>query len=89
MASNVIDIEKNEILRDIIRDLTDQAQAKGLAKGRSEGMMQLLREQIQTKFGPLPKWAEDRLSQASTTQVERWARKVLAAKTLENVLGRK
>ena len=105
MASNVIDIEKNEILRDIIRDLTDQAQAKalakglskglaeglakGLAKGRGEGMVQMLREQIQTKFGPLPKWAEERLSQASATQVERWARKILASKTLESVLGKK
>jgi hypothetical protein len=93
MASNVIDIEKNEILRDIIRDLMDQAQAKalakGLAKGRGEGMVQLLREQIQTKFGPLPKWAEERLSQGSAAQMERWARKVLAAKTLESVLGKK
>jgi hypothetical protein len=105
MASNVIDIEKNEILRDIIHDLTDQAQAKalakglakglarglaeGLAKGRGEGMVKLLREQMETKFGPLPKWAEERLAQASTTQVERWARKVLAAKTLESVLGKK
>jgi hypothetical protein len=73
MVSNVIDIEKNEILRDIIRDLTDQA----------------LREQMQTKFGPLPKWAEERLSQGSAAQMERWARKILAAKTLESVLAKK
>ena len=85
MASNVIDIEKNEILRDIIRDLTDQAQAKG----RGEGMVQMLREQMQTKFGPLPKWAEARLSQGSPAQMERWARKVLSANTLESVLGKK
>ena len=97
MASDVIDIEKNEFFRDKIRDLKDQAQAKGrgegmakgLAKGRGEGMAHLLREQIQTKFGPLPKWAEDRLSQGSPAQVVRWARKVLAAKTLESVLGKK
>jgi hypothetical protein len=89
MASDVIDIEKNEFFRDKIRDLKDQAQASGWAKGRSEGMMHLLREQIQTKFGPLPKWAEERLSQGSPAQVVRWARKVLAAKTLESVLGKK
>ena len=97
MASDVIDIEKIEFFRDRIRDLTDRAQAKalaeglaeGLAKGRGEGMVQLLRELVQTKFGPLPKWAEDRLSHASTAQVERWARKVLDAKTLESVLGKK
>ena len=101
MASDVIDIEKNEILRDIIRDLTDQAQAKawakawakgeakGLAKGRGEGMVQVLREQMQIKFGPLPKWAEDRLSHASPAQIERWARKILSASTLENVLGKR
>jgi hypothetical protein len=69
----------------IIRDLTDQAQAKG----RGEGIVQMLREQMQTKFGPLPKWAEERLSQGSAVQMERWARKVLAAKTLKSVLGKK
>ena len=89
MASDVIDIEKIEFFRDKIRDLEDQAQARGLAKGRGQGMVQLLREQMQTKFGPLPKWAEDRLSQGSPAQVVRWARKLLAAKTLESVLGKK
>jgi hypothetical protein len=89
MASDVIDIEKIEFFRDKIRDLEDQAQARGLAKGRGQGMVHLLRELMQTKFGPLPKWAEDRLSHGSPTQVERWARKVLAAKTLESVLGKK
>lgn len=44
MASDVIDIEKNEFVRDIIRDLKDQAQAKGVAKGRGEGMVHLLLE---------------------------------------------
>ena len=85
MASDVIDIEKNEFFRDIIRDLKDKAQAEG----RGKGMAHLLREQMQTKFGPLPKWAEERLSHGSPAQVERWARKVLDAKTLESVLGKK
>jgi hypothetical protein len=85
MTSDVIDLERHFFFRDKIRELKDQERAKG----RGEGMVHLLREQIQTKFGPLPKWAEERLSQGSPAQVKRWARKVLAAKTLESVLGKK
>ena len=77
MGSSLIDINKNVILREIV----DNALA--------EGRVHLLREQLEIKFGPLPKWAEGRLSKASTSQVLRWARKVVLAETLEGVLGKK
>jgi len=81
----VIDIEKNVILRDI----RDSAMAEGEARGKAEGMMLILRDVLESKFGALPKWAAQRLDKAAPAQVERWARKVLTASTLEGVLGRK
>lgn len=50
-------------------------------------MSLLLREQLETKFGRLPRWAEFRLSEATPPQLERWAKKVLTADTLESVVG--
>ncbi|HZO57731.1 MAG TPA: hypothetical protein VFB63_33775 [Bryobacteraceae bacterium] len=64
---------KNEFVVDIMR----HAQAN------------MLRSQLATKFGTVPKWAEDRLEAATSAQVERWAKKVLTADTLEGVIGKK
>ena len=49
----------------------------------------MLRGQLTTKFGRLPKWVDDRLDAASSVQVERWSKKILTADTLEGVLGKR
>ncbi len=71
----LIDIEKNVILKEI-RD-------NALMQGRS-GIVQDLLEQ---KFGRLPAWAKARLTRGTEAQTRRWARKVLTAATLEEVIG--
>ena len=76
----VIDITKNPVLMRWRRE--------AITEGRAEGMSRVLRELIDTKFGPPPKWALDRLAKAKPAQLERWARKVLTAGTLEGVLGK-
>jgi hypothetical protein len=81
MGSALIDVNKNEILRDFM----EEAKAEGRAEGRAE----VLQEQLRTKFGRLPKWAEERISRGSAAQVQRWVRKILTAETLEGVLGKK
>jgi hypothetical protein len=88
-----VDIDQNVFLRDI-RDSAKAAgiaegKIVGIAEGRVEGMVTIVREQMEAKFGPLPKWARDRMAKASTAQAERWAKKVLTAGTLEGVLGKK
>ncbi len=67
------DITKNEFVQDVIRD--DRAN--------------MLRGQLETKFGSLPKWVDERLEAATSVQVERWSKKILTADTLEGVLGKK
>ena len=67
------DITKNEFVQDVIRD--DRAN--------------MLRGQLEAKFGSLPKWVDERLEAAKSVQVERWSKKILTADTLEGVLGKR
>jgi hypothetical protein len=70
-----VDIDQNVFSRDI----RDSAKAAGLAEGRAEGKMEgmvtIVRDLLETRFGPLPRWAQEKL--------------VLTAATLEGVLGKK
>jgi hypothetical protein len=68
-----IDIAKNEILRDLVRD----------------GQVAIVRVLLEAKFGKLPKWVDERLAHAKLSEVERWVRKTLTADKLEGVLGKK
>ena len=49
----------------------------------------MLRDQLKTKFGSLPKWVNQRLDAATSAQVQRWAKKIVSVDTLEGVLGKK
>ena len=71
--SNLIEIAKNEILRDLMRD----------------GQVHIIRIELETKFGPLPKWADERLAHAKLSDIPQWAKKFVTATTLESVLGEK
>jgi hypothetical protein len=50
-----------------------------------QGEAQVLRRLLTRRFGPLPEWAEERLTHAELPQLETWADRVLDAKTLEEV----
>jgi hypothetical protein len=54
-----------------------------------DGQVSIIRIQLESKFGKLPKWVDERLSRAKLSDVERWAKKLLTAETLEGVLGKK
>jgi hypothetical protein len=62
---------------------------EAVREGRAQAKAETLREQLQAKFGRLPKWAAECLDSATTTQVERWLKKVIVADSLEGVLGKK
>ena len=78
---NYINIEENIILRDI-RD-------GGRAEGIAMGMARTLRDLLETKFGSLPAWVAERVGGGSEEQMQLWTRKVLTARTLEGVLGKR
>ena len=68
---------KNEFVREAMQHAVRDDRAK---------MLRLL---LETKFGKLPKWVDERLAEATSVRIEGWSKKILAAETLEGVLGRK
>ena len=62
-----------------------EGKREGNQDGRLEEASRLVRRLLMLRFGGLPDWAEDRLGQASTTDLGRWADRILEAATLETV----
>ena len=54
-------------------------------QGRQEGEARIIRRQLMDRFGPLPEWAERKLSEASPAMLELWAVRVLSAASFEDV----
>jgi len=57
-------------------------------KAMRDARAKLIRGQLATKFGKLPKWVDERLEKAKSDEIERWSKKLLTAGTLEGVLGK-
>ena len=62
-----------------------EGKREGNQEGRREEASRLVRRLLMLRFGGLPDWAEDRLRQASTTDLERWADRILEAPDFEAV----
>lgn len=60
--------------------------AKGLQQGVQQEAVRILTRQLTRRFGPLPAWAEERLAQASTLELEEWADRVFEAARLEDIV---
>jgi hypothetical protein len=82
-----MDTEELPFLRRLSRKSFTEGEARGRAEGEARGMSKLLRDQLEIKFGRVPRWADSRMSKATPAQLGRWARKVLAAETVEGVIG--
>ena len=59
---------------------------EGLHEGRQEGERALLSQLIQKRFGSLPEWANQRLSQASEQELSNLSNRLFEAQTLEELL---
>jgi len=59
---------------------------RGIELGIEMGQCEMLLWQLQQRFGPLPPEAAQRISRAGLSDLERWARRVLTAPTLDDVL---
>jgi len=63
-----------------------EGRQEGRQEGRLEGELLILQRQLIKRFGPLPAWAETKLRQASSEQLERWGEQLLDAESLELAL---
>ena len=60
---------------------------EGRVEGRVEGESKLLRRQLERRFGAIPAWATEKLSNASEETLEAWGEAILTAPTLEAVFN--
>jgi predicted transposase YdaD len=58
---------------------------KGIKEGISAGELLVLKRQLNWRFGELPEWVEDRLTHSDQVLIERWAHRILEAKSLDSV----
>ena len=58
---------------------------QGKQEGKQEGEGYLLLRQIKRLFGQSPDWVEEKITQATTDQIEQWADNILDATTIEDV----
>jgi len=77
-----VDIRENEVLG----PMYERAVQEGRQEGRQEGELVILRRLIEQRFGPIPVWAEERLSSRTTAELEELTPRVLGARTIEELL---
>ena len=59
------------------QDILHQGIEQGIERGIEQGEAHLLRQMLNRRFGPLPAWAEDKLSQANRDLLQQWGLKLL------------
>jgi len=64
-----------------------EGRQEGRQEGRREGEAELLREQLEHKFGPLSEGDRLRVRQADRTALHAWAKRLLTARALGEVFG--
>lgn len=69
--------------------LLNEGLEKGMQKGRQEGEVSMMARQLTRRFGPLDEAILQRLQQADSVDLERWADNILDARTLDEVFDRR
>ena len=65
----------------------EQGLEQGLEKGREEGERQIILRLIAKRFGEVPPAAKKRIAAMSATKLERFALRLLDARSLNELLG--
>ena len=63
-----------------------EGQKIGQAIGQAEGARSVLQDQLSQKFGELPESVSEQIQQADYSQLQRWAKRVIDAESLEQIL---
>jgi hypothetical protein len=70
-----------------VMSTADRLIAKGKAEGAVEGQARILLRQLDARFGPLPARLEARVRGANVRDLDRWALRILDAKSLADLFG--
>lgn len=76
-----IDILENKVLGPTFKKGLEE----GELKGKLEGELKILRRQIEKRFGPIPKWAAERLAARSATELEELSDRILEVTNIEDL----
>lgn len=60
---------------------------QGLEQRVHRGMATTLKRTLRKRFGTLPKWAEDRIDQATASQLDRWIDLMLSTPSVQDLLS--
>jgi hypothetical protein len=72
---------------EVTMTLAEKLRQEGWQRGRQEGRQELLSKLLRLRFGQLPTSAERRVAEASPSDLEQMAERVLTAASLDEVLG--
>ncbi len=64
-----------------------QGMAQGIQQGMQRGELAVLTRLLSRRFGPLDARTVERLQNASSAELERWADNILDARTLDEVFA--
>jgi len=74
-------------LETVVTSYAERLEAKGRLEGRLEGEAEVLRRQLQLKFGELDAETVARIETADSEQLLQWAERVLSAETLDDLFA--
>ncbi|MBF0158679.1 MAG: DUF4351 domain-containing protein, partial [Magnetococcales bacterium] len=66
----------------------EQGLERGLEQGLVQGRAAILLRQMHRRFDPLPTWVEERITTATTDELDLWSDRILDARSLEELFGR-
>jgi predicted transposase YdaD len=93
-----INLEDNAVVRPLMEKAERQGRAEGRSEGRAEGRSegraegvnegrrQQLLSLLAEKFGPVPLPVNELIHSASVEQLDRWARQLIKATSIEDTL---
>ena len=82
-----IDILENKVLGPPYKKGLEEGRQEGLLEGERKGELAIIRRLIEKRFGAIPSWAEQRLADRSTVELEDLSVRALDAQSMEDLLG--
>lgn len=80
-----INLEENPIFAEIFDRYTKRGEERGEQRGKQQGEAMILRRQLEKRFGELPQGVINRLTQATSQELEEWSLQILEVNKLEEL----
>ena len=83
-TGNILD---DPFLAKIALEREEKGREQGREQGRDRGRREIVHDLIEKKFGPLPAWVDERMSSASSQQIDALAMRILDCPTLDQLFS--